>query len=231
MTIKQFPRLALTVTSILLVVSIPQQVQALSLTCCASLDDMEQSSDLIIRGRALSEVEDVEEIHFSEAEYQAHLASGETLPLGISVVVHDEKWQFVTGYTALPVEVLTVIEGETNKQVISVAQQNDWGATHMVKNAEYLLFLNRSLYFESGQAIYYDFYGQGKYNTDRTDLAAGSAGYYDVEEVKQRYGDRVDFLSTLPTETVNLSQPEEAVTETTWFRRLLGRFRRWLAVG
>ena len=160
-------------------------VQALSLACCSSLDEMEQSSDLIIRGRALLDIEDVEESNFSEAEYQAHIATGKPLPPGVSVVVHDDEWQFVSGYTTLPVKVLTVLEGETEEQIISVGQENDWGATPMIKDAEYLLFLGRWLYPEPEKSLYFDFYGQGKYNLDGTNLTTGSPGYYDVDEVEE----------------------------------------------
>lgn len=228
---KRLPWLTLAIAGAALIASTPQQVQALSLACCASLDDMEQSSDLIIRGRALLDIEDVEELHFSEAEYQAHLATGKALPLGVSVVVHDDKWQLIMRYTTVPVKVLTVLEGKTTEQVIGVAQHNDWGAMPMVKGAEYLLFLSRSLHPESAQPIYYDFYSQGKYNLDGTDLAASSPGYYDVSEVKQRYGDRVDFVSTSLLERVDLSpQAEEEAVKTNWFEKLLGRFRHWRVV-
>lgn len=196
-----------------LIVSVPQPAQALSLGCCTSLEDMEQNSDLIIRGQALLNIDDVEKLHFSEAEWATHIATGKALHPGVSVVVHDEKWQFVTGYTTLPVKVLTVLEGETEEQVISVGQEDDWGATPMVKGAEYLLFLSRSLYPESEKSLYFDFYGQGKYNTDKTDLTAGSAGYYNVEEVKERYGGRVDFIAPSLSERVSrwLSKARETV--------------------
>ena len=66
---------------------------------------------------------------------------------------------------------------------------------------------------ESEKSLYFDFYGQGKYNTDRTDLTAGSAGYYNVEEVKERYGDRVDFIAPPLLERVSrwLSKGRETV--------------------
>ena len=212
MTIERLLWLPLAVGTAL-IISVPQPVQALSLACCTSLDEMEQSSDLIIRGQALLDIDDVEKLHFSEAEWATHIATGKALPPGVSVVVHDEKWQFVTGYTTLPVKVLAVIEGETQEQVISVGQNDDWGATPMVKDAEYLLFLGRSLYPESKKSLYFDFYGQGKYNTDRTDLTTGSAGYYNVEEVKERYGDRVDFIAPPLLERVSrwLSKGRETV--------------------
>ena len=149
MTIERLLWLPLVVGAAL-IVSVPQPTQALSLACCTSLEDMEQNSDLIIQGQALLDIDDVEELHFSEAEWAAHIATGKSLLPGVSVVVHDEKRQFVTGHTTLPVKVLTVFEGETEEQVISVGQNHDWGATPMVKDAEYLLFLSRSLYPESG---------------------------------------------------------------------------------
>ena len=212
MTIERLLWLPLVVGAAL-IVSVPQSAQALSLACCTSLEGMEQNSDLIIRGQALLDIDDVKKLHFSEAEWTTHIATGKALSPGVSVVVHDEKWQFVMGYTTLPVKVLTVFKGETEEQVISVGQKDDWGATPMVKDAEYLLFLSRSLYPESEKSLYFDFYGQGKYNTDRTDLTAGSAGYYNVEEVKERYGDRVDFIAPPLPERVGrwLSRGKEMV--------------------
>jgi hypothetical protein len=229
MTMKRL--LWLTLAGAVFIASAPQSVQALSVDCCTSLDEMEQHSDLIIRGRALQDIEDTEEFHFSEAEYQAHLATGKVLPLGASAVVHDDKWQIIMRYTTLPVKVLTVLEGETTAQIIGVAQENDWGATPMVKNAEYLLFLNRSLNFDTASPIYYDFYSQGKYNLDGTDPAASSPEYYNLDEVKQRYGDRVTFVSTPPNEAIDLPlQAEKETARTHWLKELVGCFRHWLAI-
>lgn len=216
---KRLQQLALAAASASLIISIPQRVQALSLACCSSLDEMEQSSDLIVTGKALSGIDDVEERHFSEAEYQAHLATGEQLPIGVSVIVHDEKWQFVTGYTTLPVKVTTVLRGETTEQIIDVAQQDDWGATPMVEGAEYLLFLSRSLHFELSQPVYYDFYSQGKYNIDGTDTTAGSPAYYNIEEVRARYSDRIDFTP--------LSMKRRSAS---WIGKVIKSFRQWLVV-
>ena len=127
---KRLQRLALAAASASLIISIPQHVQALSLACCSSLDEMEKSSDLIVTGKALLSIDDVEERNFSEAEYQAYLATGEQLPIGVSVIVHDEKWQLVTRYTTLPVRVTTVLKGETT-------EQNNWrcSARRLGRNA------------------------------------------------------------------------------------------------
>lgn len=229
MITKRLQQLTLAVVGVSFVVSVPQQAQALSLACYDSLDDMEQSSDLIIRGRTLSDVDDVEELNFSQAEYQARLATGEALPLGVSVVVHDDKWQFVDGYTALPVEVLTVFKGETDKRMISVIQNDDWEATSMVKDAEYLLFLHSSLRAELAQTLYSDLYGQGKYNTDGADLTAGSVCPQDTEGVRKRYSDRIDFAVPASSEKVGLSLGREQETnELSWFRKMIVSFRQWL---
>ena len=210
----------------LLITSIPQRVQALSLACCASLEEMEQNSELIIRGQALLDFDEVKEVHFSQDEYQVYLETGNSLPLGTSIVVHDDEWQLVERIVALPVEVLEVIEGETDNQTINVVQHNDWGAIPMKKGAEYLLFLSQSQQLEPIQHFYYNFYGQGTYNLDGTDLRASSAGYYDAEAIEEQYGDRVEFVA--PSEkSVQIVPIAVEGTNPTWFSRLFGGLQAW----
>ncbi len=210
-----------------LVVAGSQQAQALSLACCTDLDEMVQSSDLIIRGRALADFNEVTKLHLSEAEYQARIAAGTPFPLGASVVIHDGDWQLVEQFIILPVKVLEVVEGETTEQVISVVQNNDWGAVPMKKDTEYLLFLQRPLPSESVPDFYCDFYGQGTYNLDGKDPRTSSAGYYDAEAVEERYGDRVEFASLPAEQNARIIQPATQKSKVNWFNKGLNVIRQW----
>lgn len=88
----------------------------------------------------------------------------------------------------------------------------------MVEGAEYLLFLGRSLQFDPDRPVYYDFYSQGKYNIDGTDLTAGSPAYDDVEAVRARYGDRIDFALRSPEKSSPSSEVEENAVEASWIK-------------
>ena len=215
----------LAVTSLL--ITAPQSAKALSLACCTSLDEMEQSSDLIIRGRAVANFDEVETLHLSEAEYQARIATGEPLPLGAAVIVHDDDWQLVERLTLIPVEVLEVLEGQTTKNVISVVQYNDWGAIPMQKGAEYLLFLQHPIQSGPTYDFYFNFYGQGTYNLDGTDPRTSSASYYDAEAVEERYGERVEFVPPV-TKDVSTEQPVTEKPRATWFDRWLKGIQQWI---
>jgi hypothetical protein len=188
---------------------------------------MEQSSDLIIRGRAIADFDEVATLHLSEAEYQARIAAGEPLPLGASVIVHDDDWQLVEQLTLIPVEVLEVLEGETTKNVISVVQHNDWGVIPMKKDAEYLLFLQHPMQSGPTYDFYFNFYGQGTYNLDGTDPRTSSANYYDAEAVEERYGDRVEFVLSA-AQDVKADQLATEESRATWFDRWLKGIQQWL---
>ena len=194
--------------------------------CCSSIEEMEQHSDLVIRGRALAEFDEAKAVPFSQDEYQAYLASGQSLPLGSSVVIHDDKWQLVERFTTVPVEVTEVIEGEVGDRLISVVQYNDWGAIPMKAGSEYLLFLSPSQQPEPVQNLYYNFYGQGTYNIDGTDIRTSSAGYYDADAVEAGYGDRIDFvsLSNKSAQATSITKESRTATPFIW---LLNRFRVW----
>lgn len=200
---------------------------ALSLACCTSLEEMEQSSDLIVRGRPLADFDEVQKLYFSQAEYQARVTAGEPLPIGASVVIHDGNWQLVERYTTIPVEILEVIEGETDERVLGVVQHDDWGAIPMKKGAEYLLFLQQPSRSEEAGDIYYNFYGQGTYNIDGTDLRTSSAGYYDAEAVEERYGDRVQFVSSLSKQSTRAVQQEEEEPQMSLFHKWISAIRQW----
>lgn len=188
---------------------------------------MEQSSDLIIQGRALADFYEVAELHLSETEYRTRIETGESLPLGASVIIHDDDWLLVEQLTLLPVEVLEVIEGETHKQIINVVQHDDWGSIPMKKDAEYLLFLQQPLPSVSARDFYYNFYGQGTYNLDGTDPRISSAGYYDAEAVEDRYGSRVEF-AVLPSEkNVSVVQTATKDSKATRLHRWLSRIHQW----
>ena len=210
-----------------LFIAAPQPAKALSLACCTSLDEMEQSSDLIVRGRAIADFDEVATLHLSEAEYQARIAAGEPLPLGASVIIRDDDWQLVEQLTLIPVEVLEVIEGETTKDVISVVQHNDWGAIPMKKDAEYLLFLQHPMQSGPTHDFYFNFYGQGTYNLDGTDPRTGSAGYYDAEAVEERYGNRAEFVPPLAARDANADQLATEEPRVTWFDRWLKSLQKW----
>lgn len=209
-----------------LFIAVPQSVKALSLACCTSLDEMEQSSDLIIRGRAITAFDEVETLHLSEVEYQARIANGESFPLGASVIIHDDDWLLVEQLTLIPVEIIEVLEGETNKLVINVVQHNDWGSIPMEDGAEYLLFLQHPVQSGPTYDFYFNFYGQGTYNLDGTDPRTSSAGYYDAEAVEERYGDRVELV---PSKATDASAVQVAIEEpiATWLNMLLKDIRQW----
>lgn len=213
-------------TGTLLITSAPQSAYALSLACCNSLEEMEQSSDLIIRGRALAGFEEMQALQqLSDAEYQALIAAGKPLPQGTSIIGGGED-QFIRQETTIPVEVLEIIKGETNEQTINVVQHNGWGAIPMKKGSEYLLFLYPPLPSGSSQDFYYNFYGQGTYNLDGTDPRTSSALFYDTDAVKERYEDRIRFVFPPSEKTIGIVQLKEE-NQITWFSKWVSTVQRW----